>query len=120
MKPEVKQKLIDFLNERIIIDEFGNSAGIKICCWNNFHPHTDHYSVDAIVSELYMKEHGLDWEKDEWKHYERNGSRFLCMGHSHGMPREVMAWAGIGFIDHLFYGISEKQKEVLFERINAL
>lgn len=120
MKPQVKQKLIDFLNTRIVIDESGNSTGIKLCWGNSFHPDNEHYSVDAIISELYMKEHGLNWEVDKWKHYERNGSRFLCMGHSHGMPREVMAWAGIGFIDHLFYGISEKQKELLLEKINAL
>lgn len=119
IKEKLKQAVMDYSGELIYFSSaplrvgkssMGDESIIK------------RYHIEGLLCEVYMQEQGINWERFNWTHENSDNYGYTCLGHSHGTPKVVLNWAGVGnlWLDKIFYGLDEKKKEEILRRIEAL
>lgn len=58
-------------------------------------------SVDGILCDMYLKQHGLNWGMDD-----------SCLGSTHSIPKEVKEWAELDRYDPLLPSYKNKYSNI--------
>lgn len=128
MKTEIKNKLIEAVMNYDGVFLWGTGTPLKPSD-AQYDTKTGNWTkrlreglqIEALLCDLYLKEHGLEWGKHEWSHYGHKNFYYTCLNHSHSTPKEVMKWAEYnGWFDDKFLGLSERDKDKIIEVINSL
>lgn len=102
MNPQIKKQWCEVLRANDCIDP----QGIKVYMFYQSSLRAGgQLSPDGLLTDLYLKAHGLDWEQ--------KGSVWCALGSSSAMPDEVCEWAGLK-------AISKKIKPAVYDKDDNL